>query len=102
MPITYYSVFGFPDNFPADLRREVEDTARRWNELGNELGIWAGPVDYAPCVWYDREKKTCGHYENRPPMCRDFPVGGEACLAIRHGAVCGLVYDHTIERGIFT
>ncbi len=38
------------------------------------------PPNDSPCIWYDRDKKQCKHYEHRPEICRDsVKVGDEAC-----------------------
>jgi Fe-S-cluster containining protein len=37
------------------------------------------------CKHFDREKRLCGVYNERPLMCRDFPYG-KPC---EHGAKCG-------------
>ena len=39
--------------------------------------------DECPCCWLDQETKRCRFYEFRPGVCRDFDLGGEACLATR-------------------
>jgi uncharacterized protein len=36
-----------------------------------------------PCLWLDVETRRCRHYEHRPAICRDFPVGEGSCLAWR-------------------
>jgi Fe-S-cluster containining protein len=79
LPVTYHHSFGFPPDFPADLRREVEETFQRWLAGGD----WHGPFDDAPCVWYDADTKRCQHYEWRPDVCSEFAVGGEGCLFVR-------------------
>jgi Fe-S-cluster containining protein len=79
LPVTWYTVIEPDAPLPADLRREIDDTARRWNGPG----MWRGPGDDAPCVWYDAATKRCRHYENRPAVCREFEVGGPECLTWR-------------------
>lgn len=39
--------------------------------------------DDTPCVWLDAALARCKHYEHRPSICREFEMGGEACLRIR-------------------
>lgn len=39
-----------------------------------------------PCVAYDAASKRCTIYPDRPGDCRDFKVGGDACLAARKDA----------------
>lgn len=37
-----------------------------------------------PCLWYDRQRKRCKHYEHRPSICRDaLQPGDESCRAWR-------------------
>lgn len=40
-----------------------------------------------PCIWLDEQTKQCKHYEYRPSICRDFPVGGESCIRMRKDRV---------------
>jgi Fe-S-cluster containining protein len=56
----------------AEFQAEVDRRAREddWPERG-------------PCFWLDVETRQCRHYEQRPEICRDFAVGGEACLLWR-------------------
>jgi len=35
------------------------------------------------CLWFDPETRRCRDYEHRPPACREFECGGEACLQSR-------------------
>lgn len=37
-------------------------------QLGSE-------VFYYRCGWFDRETRTCTHYDERPSPCRDYPWG---------------------------
>lgn len=39
-----------------------------------------------PCLFLDVENGYCGEYECRPRTCRDFEVGGEACMRARDPA----------------
>ena len=41
-----------------------------------------------PCLWLDQETKRCRHYDLRPPICREFEMGGEACLLYRETLQC--------------
>ncbi len=36
-----------------------------------------------PCMWFDLESKQCGHYEDRPQVCRDFERGSAMCVQLR-------------------
>lgn len=76
LPVVYYRVFGTIAELPAHLQLEIQEIYVRWYGTGS----WKGPADQSPCVWYDAEAKRCKHYEYRPDVCREFEVGGEACL----------------------
>lgn len=39
--------------------------------------------DESPCAWLDLKTMRCKWHEHRPSVCRDFEVGGEACVATR-------------------
>ena len=47
------------------------------------LGLARGQEPQAQCLWYDAEMKRCRHYEWRPQICRDYELGGTACLLRR-------------------
>lgn len=49
----------------------IESTQTRLDENGG------------PCLWFDPVARRCKHYDDRPWMCIDFEVGGEACRAFR-------------------
>ena len=36
-----------------------------------------------PCIWLDLETNKCKHHDLRPDICRDFEMGGDACLEHR-------------------
>jgi Fe-S-cluster containining protein len=36
-----------------------------------------------PCLLFDEATRRCRVYEHRPEICREYEVGGEACLAAR-------------------
>lgn len=76
LPVVYFTVFGFPDDFPDDLRREIEDRVRGWNNR------WP-KADGKACVWYDAQAKRCRNYEHRPAICREFEMGGLDCRRYR-------------------
>lgn len=42
-------------------------------------------LEVMPCLWLDPVTRQCRHYEWRPKICRDFPMGGPACVAMRKG-----------------
>jgi Fe-S-cluster containining protein len=63
-----------PEGLPAHLIEEID---------AQFLGLSRGQEDQEQCVWYDRAAHRCRHYEWRPQVCRDYELGGEACLARR-------------------
>ncbi len=50
------------------------------------LGLGRGEEPQALCFWYDADTHRCRHYEWRPQICRDYELGGSACLAERQKA----------------
>ncbi|MDC4206433.1 MAG: YkgJ family cysteine cluster protein [Candidatus Manganitrophus sp.] len=63
------------DFLPEALRKEIEfhqEEERRTGATRFERGL--------PCIWYDLETKRCRHYDYRPDICREIPVGGRSCL----------------------
>lgn len=32
-----------------------------------------------PCIWFDKQKRQCRHYEHRPNICRGLEVGSDGC-----------------------
>lgn len=38
------------------------------------------------CAAYDADAKRCTIYEDRPKVCREFEIGGSACLNARRRA----------------
>lgn len=58
---------------PTELADDIE-----FINLIDPLQDEGGP----PCIWLDENGK-CRHYEYRPYVCRDFPVGCESCLLYR-------------------
>lgn len=62
-----------PRVIPLSLMKELDEVS-------------AGPCrgcDDEPCLWLDRRAGRCRHHEHRPDVCREFEIGGEACLRIR-------------------
>lgn len=57
------------DVLPGVLRREVE--------RAQVTGVAAGG-----CLWYDRVKRVCLHYNDRPEVCRQFELGGDECVEL--------------------
>ncbi len=68
------------DAMPAVLRDELlayrEDLRTHPHTLSRE-------VQNLPCSWWDERDRVCKHYEHRPPICRDFEIGGDECVAFR-------------------
>jgi len=87
-------VDGIPANLPFALQielmsmdSEVEDGTRK-RPGGKLAAIQAGRREFNqdlidPCWWLDPATNRCRHYEHRPQTCRDFKMGGEACLKTR-------------------
>lgn len=63
-----------PADLPEDLIREIDD---------HFAGLSRGQEPPGPCLWYDPERRCCKHYRWRPQVCRDYELGGEACLSER-------------------
>lgn len=42
-----------------------------------------GGDNNTPCIWLNRVTGQCRDYEMRPPVCREFEMGGEDCLRLR-------------------
>jgi Fe-S-cluster containining protein len=38
---------------------------------------------FNPCLWLHVPSKRCRHYNHRPSICRNFPLGGEECRFLR-------------------
>lgn len=67
----FYPGDPYEDLLPPELKIEVDTyiMSPRYN-------------DTHPCIWLDGNGR-CRHYEHRPEICRDYDLGGEACLAER-------------------
>jgi Fe-S-cluster containining protein len=75
--------FGEPHPFrPADLPPVlVEEIDFHFS------GLTRGQEPLARCLWFDAVTRQCKHYEHRPQLCRDYELGGQACLLRRSEAV---------------
>jgi uncharacterized protein len=67
------------ESMPSEVRQELADYYG---------ALWAGRVvdragEEQPCLWLDLQTRQCRHYEHRPPVCRDFAVGGQGCFSWR-------------------
>ena len=63
-----------PPGLPEELIREIDE------HFG---GLFRGQEPPERCLWFDVEARRCRHYEWRPQVCRDYELGGFACLASR-------------------
>jgi Fe-S-cluster containining protein len=67
---------------PRHLKDEIDAHIAVFEEE-YRAGLREAPDDYGePCIWLLPDG-TCKHYKHRPRVCREFEVGGEACLRIR-------------------
>lgn len=99
-----YAVFFPRQPLSADAVRYLagDDTVALWESMSAEARVELIEYYYAlhtgqladrvreevPCLWLDPLTRRCRHYEDRPPVCREFQVGSAACH--RHRAVRGL------------
>lgn len=67
-----------PQGLPAELIAEIDDHFR---------GLSRGQEPQEQCLWFDPERRVCRHYEWRPPICRDYELGGQECLDRRRPCV---------------
>ncbi len=63
---------------PVDLPQVLIDEIDR-----HFLGLARGEEPQDVCLWYDADGRQCRHYEWRPQVCRDYEMGGDACVALR-------------------
>ncbi len=63
-----------PDGLPQELIDEID---------AHFLGLFRGQEPQERCLWFDPVGRRCRHYEWRPQVCRDYELGGAACLALR-------------------
>jgi len=79
------SVAGNPGPFAEDVERVKQLPDHLVDGLlayGRDLKRWQGEQ---PCLWYDRQRKRCKHYEHRPGICREaLQPGDESCRAWRN------------------
>jgi Fe-S-cluster containining protein len=67
-----------PDGMPHDLIHEID---------GHFGGLFRGQESHECCLWFDAQARRCRHYEWRPQVCRDYELGGFACLAARRASM---------------
>ena len=46
-------------------------------------GLTRGQEPLDRCLWFDPTTRQCRHYELRPQICRDYELGGPACVGRR-------------------
>lgn len=63
-----------PAGLPSELIQEIDE------HFG---GLYRGQEPPERCLWFDAIARRCRHYEWRPQLCRDYELGGVACLAAR-------------------
>lgn len=63
-----------PAGLPDELIREIDTQF---------AGLVRGQEPQERCLWFDLETRRCRHYEWRPQFCRDYELGGTACLNLR-------------------
>ena len=67
-----------PEGLPQELIDEID---------ANFLGLFRGQEPQEQCLWFDAAARRCRHYEWRPQVCRDYELGGPACLNLRRAHV---------------
>lgn len=63
-----------PPGLPEELVREIDERF---------AGLNRGEEPQGRCLWFDPAARRCRHYEWRPQICRDYELGGRACLERR-------------------
>jgi Fe-S-cluster containining protein len=63
-----------PPDLPQPLIEEID---------AHFLGLARGYEPQESCLWYDPEARCCKHYEWRPPICRQYELGGQDCRKLR-------------------
>lgn len=72
-PFTLTEIKGLPEAIWADHVASMN----MWPRLTSD----SCPVG-VPCFWLAPDNR-CKHYEHRPGVCRDMPMGGESCVSWR-------------------
>src|SRR5579872_2072415 len=70
-----------PRGLPQELVHEIDE------HLG---GLFRGQESQQRCLWFDADARRCRHYEWRPQVCRDYELGGIACLTLRSACMQGM------------
>lgn len=94
-----YAVPALLLHIPEALRNEIalhQEEERQAGRTRHERGL--------PCIWYDAETKKCRHYEYRPDICREVPIGGSSCLFWRERRMVprSILSDFTSSTTPFT
>ena len=81
-PVAVYTsrrVYGAKHPFrPTDLPQVLTD------EINEHFsGLVRGQEPQDRCLWFDPVQRACKHYEYRPQLCREYELGGRACLQLR-------------------
>ena len=63
-----------PRDLPEELIRDIDERF---------AGLTRGQEPQERCVWFDAAGRRCKHYQWRPQLCRDYELGGSACLSLR-------------------
>jgi Fe-S-cluster containining protein len=88
-----YAIAALLTFLPRELRGELarhQREERRAGHTRHERGL--------PCIWHDAETGLCRHYEHRPPLCRELPIGGHSCLFWRERRRASLQVRLDAER----
>lgn len=63
-----------PIDLPQTLIAEIDD---------HFAGLTRGQEPQGACLWFDPQSRSCKNYTFRPQVCRDYELGGRACLQRR-------------------
>jgi Fe-S-cluster containining protein len=75
----------------------MKDPDRPMMSLGPDGQPTLGAYYYR-CKWFDQETRKCTNYENRPPMCRDYPWHGRPPTEWKAlPKTCGFLWDLDVE-----
>jgi Fe-S-cluster containining protein len=87
-PVLIYATrAGLPEPHPF---RPTDIPQRLVDEIDAHFsGLFRGQEPQRACLWFDSAARRCGHYEWRPQVCRDYELGGPACLIERRPFVSG-------------
>lgn len=80
-PLLFVSRPGWEEWHPFRIEGMPEELIREIDEHFG--GLFRGQEPQERCIWFNPETRKCRHYEWRPQVCRDYELGGDACLALR-------------------